>query len=60
MQDRNPTTQSFPRQMGNLKPEQIAIFGPYTQEPKNDSQAQFWVYIVMAFAAGFVTHLLWG
>ena len=23
-------------------------------------QAEFWVYISMAFAAGFVTHILWG
>lgn len=24
------------------------------------SQAEFWVYITLAFAAGFLTHLLWG
>ena len=23
-------------------------------------QAEFWVYIVLAFAAGFLTHMLWG
>jgi hypothetical protein len=24
------------------------------------NQAEFWVYIACAFAAGFVTHTLWG
>ena len=24
------------------------------------AQAEFWVYIACAFAAGFVTHIIWG
>ena len=24
------------------------------------NQAEFWTYIALAFAAGFLTHLLWG
>ena len=24
------------------------------------SQVEFWTYIALAFAAGFLTHLLWG
>jgi hypothetical protein len=59
MKDLNPTTRTYPRQIGHVKPEQVAIFGPYTNDPKNDT-AQFWVYIALAFAAGFLTHLLWG
>lgn len=55
MEDLNPTTRSFPR--GTPQP---AIEGPFTADPKNNGQAEFWVAITLAFAAGFVVHMLWG
>lgn len=29
-------------------------------QQQESHQAEFWVYIACAFAAGFVTHLIWG
>ena len=29
-------------------------------ETNKTSQAEFWVYMTLAFAAGFLVHLLWG
>lgn len=55
MKDLNPTTRTYPRGLP-----QPAIEGPYTAEPKVSPQAEFWTYITLAFAAGFLTHLLWG
>jgi hypothetical protein len=55
MTDLNPTTRTYSR--GLPTP---AIEGPYKPEPKTSPQTEFWVYITLAFAAGFVTHLLWG
>jgi len=54
LNDRNPTTRSFAR--GLPMP---AIEGPYKPEPKVSPQAEFWCYMTMAFAAGFLVHLLW-
>lgn len=51
----NETTRTFPRQASHHHPEQETVFGPY-----RNNKADFWVYIVLAFAAGFLTHLLWG
>lgn len=55
LQDLNPTTRQFQR--GTPQP---AIEGPYKPEPSDHSQAQFWIYITLAFAAGFLVHMLWG
>lgn len=60
MQDLNPTTQTFPRQAGHFHPDQVTIHGPYTPAKDDHSQAQFWVYITLAFAAGFLFSHLWG
>ena len=55
MTDLNPTTRTYPRGLP-----QPAIEGPFRAEPRVSPQAEFWVYITLAFAAGFLTHLLWG
>ena len=55
MQDLNPTTRTFARGLP-----QPAIEGPYTAEPKVSPQAEYWVHLTLAFAAGFLVHLLWG
>ncbi len=60
LQDLNPTTRTYPRETGHYHPEQVTVFGPYTADKDEHSQAQFWVYITLAFAAGFLVNHLWG
>ena len=60
MKDLNPTTMTYPREMGHAKPEQHTIYGPYKHEPKHSGAADFWVAITLAFAAGFLVSHLWG
>ena len=65
MQDLNPTTRTFPRTMDEAFPntvkheqyltEQQAVF-----HDEKHSQAEFWVYIALAFSAGFLFHTFWG
>lgn len=60
-------TRKFPHTIQEAFPETVeAIERRKTWEwfeghrPVRSGESEFWVYIVMAFAAGFVTHLLWG
>lgn len=55
----NETTRTFPRQSTHYHPEQESVFGPYT-DPNAGKTAEFWVYITLAFAAGFLVSHLWG
>lgn len=56
----NDTTRMYPRQMGNFKPEQVAIHGPYTPEKKSSGQLDFWICVILAFAVGFSIRSIWG
>lgn len=51
--NRNDTTMNYSRQAGHHHPEQETIFGPYIDD-KSGSQAEFWVYLTLAFACGFL------
>ncbi len=59
MTESNPSTRKFPREM--TRPN-LSIEGPYksTKTVTVSQEFSFWFCIVMAFAAGFLTHLLWG
>ena len=65
MNDLNPTTRKYPRTLNEAFPEttqhnsllesQQSVF-----QDEKQSNAEFWVYMTLAFAAGFLVHLLWG
>ena len=57
MTDLNPTTRTYPREIPRKN--MSGIEGPFTAEPKNKGQADFWVAITLAFAAGYIVRLLW-
>ena len=64
MQDLNPTTRQYPRTLDEAFPNtvkhnnQLQYQTPvFKDEPA--SNAEFWVYITLAFAAGFLVDLLW-
>lgn len=63
----NETTRKYPRTMQEAYPNTVEAIQSRQRwewmEGHVDSfanQAEFWVYIACAFAAGFVTHTLWG
>ena len=63
----NDTTRCFPRTTADAFREnyydiQARQRWEWLEGSQNDSyaQAEFWVYITIAFAAGFLTCLLWG
>lgn len=63
----NNTTRKYPRTMQEAFPNTVVGIEQrqrweWMEGSKSDRQAQseFWVYITLAFAAGFLTHLLWG
>jgi hypothetical protein len=59
MTESNPTTRKYPREM--TRHNNSGIEGPFFPEQNQVNETvQFWTYIVIAFAAGFLTHLLWG
>lgn len=49
----NDTTMNYSRQASHYKPEQETISGPFTHD-KGGNQAEFWVYVTLAFACGFL------
>jgi len=50
-------TRKYPRTMQEAFPNTVEVVeGPY----KKDLDAEFWVYITLAFAAGFLVSNLWG
>jgi hypothetical protein len=60
LQDLNPTTRCYPRTENEAFNFRNAIEGPYTPEPTSSIDAEFWVQITLAFAAGFLACHLWG
>ena len=63
----NETTRIYPRTMQDAFPNTVSAIEQRQRwewlEGHVDSfanQAEFWVYIACAFAAGFVTHTIWG
>jgi len=63
----NDTTRKYPRTMQEAFPNTVdAVQARHRWEwmegHRSDTaqQAEFWVYIACAFAAGFVTHIIWG
>ena len=61
------TTRKYPRTMQEAFPntyyaEQQRERWEWLEGHKSDraAQAEFWVYITLAFAAGFLTHLMFG
>jgi hypothetical protein len=61
----NNTTRKYPRSMQEAFPESVEAVEQrqrweWMEGSKSDRQAQadFWLYVVMSFAAGFVTCLL--
>jgi hypothetical protein len=63
----NDTTRIYPRTMQEAFPNTVEAIESRTRwewlEGHVDSiadQAEFWVYMACAFAAGFVTNILWG
>jgi hypothetical protein len=65
MNDLNPTTRQYPRTMdeafpNTVKHEQYLAYQQSIYKDEQASAAEFWVYITLAFAAGFLVHLLWG
>lgn len=65
----NDTTRTYPRTMQDAFPNtvyanerlQTGAWYEGHQSPELTFQdAQFWVYIVCSFAAGFLVHTLWG
>ena len=63
----NDTTRTYPRTMSEAYPNTVEAIQSrqrweWMEGHKSDTaaQAEFWVYIACAFAAGFLTHTLWG
>ena len=63
----NNTTRTYPRTMQEAFPNtydaiQARQRWEWLEGHQSDTaaQAEFWVYIACAFAAGFVTHIIWG
>lgn len=63
----NNTIRTYPRTMQEAYPNTVdAIEARHRREwmegHRSDTaqQAEFWVYIACAFAAGFLVHTLWG
>ena len=63
----NDTTRTFPRTTEEAFPENVYDVQrqqrwEWMEGSRSDAaaQAEFWVYIACAFAAGFVTHIIWG
>ena len=63
----NDTTRTFPRTMQDAYPNTVEAIEArqrweWMEGHRSDAsaQAEFWVYIACAFAAGFVTHIIWG
>ena len=63
----NDTTRRYPRTMQEAFPNTVEGIESrqrweWLEGSKSDYQAQaeFWIYITAAFAAGFVVHLMWG
>jgi hypothetical protein len=51
------TTRKFPRSIPEAFEEKLPMIdGPYSKH----RDADFWVYITLAFAAGFLVSHLWG
>jgi len=55
----NNTTQTYPRQSGTHKPEQVSIFGPYTPQKKYSGQIEFWISMIGAFLVGYWVRSFW-
>lgn len=62
LKDLNPTVRKYPHTEAEAFGYDTAIEGPYkSDKPSNTSiNAEYWVHMVLAFAAGFIVHLLWG
>lgn len=60
--DLHPTIRKYPRTQGEAFKYDTAIEGPFKPEPVNKLRvdAEYWVQITLAFAAGFLVHMLWG
>lgn len=63
----NDTTRKYPRTMQEAYPNTVEAIESrnrweWLEGHRTDVsvQAEFWVYIACAFAAGFVAHILWG
>lgn len=68
----NETTRTYPRSTEEAFPDTVVAqerrknwqWMEESQEStiplKPDLDAEFWVYITLAFAAGFLVHTLWG
>jgi hypothetical protein len=63
----NETTRIYPRTMSEAFPHTPTAIEQrqrweWLEGHKSDStaQAEFWVYITLAFAAGFLVHSFWG
>jgi hypothetical protein len=63
----NDTTRKYPRTMQEAFPNTVDAVQArqrweWMEGNRSDAsaQAEFWVYIACAFAAGFVTHIIWG
>lgn len=63
----NETTRTYPRTMQEAYPNtydaiQARQRWEWMEGHRTDAaeQAEFWVYIACAFAAGFLTHIIWG
>ena len=63
----NNTTRKYPRTMQEAFPNTVEAVEArqrweWMEGSKSDreAQAEFWVYITLAFAAGFMVHLMWG
>jgi len=62
LQDLHPTTRKFARTENDAFNYDTGIEGPYKLEPTNKlrADAEYWVHITLAFACGFLVHMLWG
>ena len=61
LQDLHPTIRKYPRTTVEAFNQDTTIQGPYAPDTKKlSADAEYWVQIVLAFACGFLVHLLWG
>jgi hypothetical protein len=64
LEDLNPTIRKFPNTLAEafpntVKHEQYLSCQQSIYKDEQASNAEFWVYMTLAFAAGFLVHLIW-
>lgn len=63
----NTTTRKYPRTLQEAYPNTVEAEASrqrweWMEGHRSDAsaQAEYWVHMVLAFAAGFIVHMLWG